>query len=53
VLIGKQIEWNKVTYLTLIDLEKAFDNVSCNIIFTTLQEIGIEQPTRPESILES
>lgn len=28
VLIGKQIEKNKVTYMAFLDLEKAFDNVN-------------------------
>lgn len=33
----------KGTYIAFIDLEKAFDSVNWNILFPTLQEIGIEQ----------
>jgi hypothetical protein len=43
VLIEKQIDRNKVTYLAFIDLEKAFDKVNWNKIPLTLREIGVEQ----------
>jgi len=43
VLIEKQIDRNKITYLAFIDLEKAFDKVNWNKTLNILREIGIEQ----------
>lgn len=43
VLIEKQIDRNKVTYLAFIDLEKAFDKVNWNKMLLVLREIGVEQ----------
>jgi len=43
VLIEKQIDRNKITYLAFIDLEKAFDKVNWNKMLHILREIGIEQ----------
>lgn len=43
VLIEKQIDRNKVTYLAFIDLKKAFDKVNWNKMLLILREIGVEQ----------
>ena len=43
VLIEKQIDRNKITYLAFIDLKKAFDKVNWNKMLLILREIGIEQ----------
>lgn len=46
VLVEKQITRNKETYLTFIDIEKSFNSINYwKIMFTTLQEIGIQQKT--------
>jgi hypothetical protein len=43
VLIEKQIDRNKVTYLAFVDLEKALDKVNRNKMLLALREIGVEQ----------
>jgi len=43
VLIEKQIDRNKVTYLTFIHLEKAFENFNWNKMVLTLRKIDVEQ----------
>jgi len=43
VLIEKQIDRNKVTYLAYIDLKKAFDKVNWNKMLLVLREVGVEQ----------
>jgi len=43
VLIEKQIDRNKITYLAFIDLEKAFDKVNWNKMLLTLREKGVKQ----------
>jgi len=42
VLIEKQIDRNKVTYLAFIDPKKVFDKVNWNKMLLVLREIGVE-----------
>lgn len=42
ILIEKQIEFNKDTFITFIELEKAFDNVPWKGLFYTLEGIGTD-----------
>lgn len=35
----------KSTYLSIVDLEKAIDKVNGKLIFTSLQEVGIDWKT--------
>lgn len=41
VLIAKQTDRNKVTYLAFTDLEKTFDKVNWNKMLLTLREINM------------
>lgn len=41
VLIGRKMEKGKETYLGFLDIEKAFDNVDWNRMFTMIKKIGI------------
>lgn len=43
LVIEKQIDRNKITYLAFIGIEKAFNNVDWNLIINEIKKIGINQ----------
>jgi len=46
IIIDKRIRKDKPTYIAIVDIEKAFDNVNWAIMFKILKRAGIEYTER-------
>jgi len=46
IVVEKQIRWNKETFITFVELEKAFDNVQWKKLFEILKRVGIKYNDR-------